>query len=128
MPMQTCAGAALKCSFGISPSELVVLPVNRVVAPTPAANIMDHIPLVNILPFGMCSAPANPGVIAATAAAMGVPTPVPCIPATATPWVPGAETVIIAEAPALDDTSKLFCMWAGVITILDPGQEKMTLP
>ena len=25
-----------------------------------AANIMDHVPLVNIMPFGMCTSPANP--------------------------------------------------------------------
>ena len=56
------------CSFGLAPSSLVVLPVNRVMTGNqPAANIMDHMPMVNILPFGMCSSLANPAVAAATA-------------------------------------------------------------
>ena len=77
-------GATLQCSFGVAPSTLVVLPVNRVLCEGPlAANIMDHVPLVNIMPFGMCTSPANPQVAAATAAALGVPTPMPCVPATA---------------------------------------------
>jgi hypothetical protein len=43
-----------------------VLPMNRVnTNMVPDANIMDHIPMAKIMPFGMCSAPANPAVIAA---------------------------------------------------------------
>ena len=73
MPMQVCMGATMMCTMGMAPSSLVVLPVNRVLTDeVPDANIMDHIPLVNIMPFGMCISPANPMVAAATAAAMGV--------------------------------------------------------
>jgi uncharacterized Zn-binding protein involved in type VI secretion len=61
-------------------------------------------------------------VIAATAAAMGVLTPMPCIPMTSAPWVPGVPTVLIAKMPALDDGSKCFCSWAGVISISMAGQ------
>jgi hypothetical protein len=50
----------LQCTWG-APSSLVVLPVNRVMTSfVPAANIMDHKPMVNIMPFGMCTSPANP--------------------------------------------------------------------
>jgi hypothetical protein len=128
MPMQVCAGALLQCSFGLAPSELVVLPINRVVVDTPAANIMDHVPMMNIMPFGMCTCPANPEVAAATSAAMGVLTPMPCIPATSVPWVAGAPTVVIANQPALDNTSQLTCTWGGMIAIVEPGQVQTKIP
>lgn len=129
MPMQVCLGATLKCSFGVAPSQLVVLPLNRVMTNNvPAANIMDHVPMLNIMPFGMCTSMANPVVASATAAAMGVLTPMPCIPATATPWVPGVPTVLIGNMPAVDNTCTLNCMWAGVITVVNPGQTNHMIP
>lgn len=128
MAIQVCMGAMLQCSFGAAPSSLVVLPANRTMTMTPAATIMDHAPLVNIMPFGMCSSPANPTVAAATAAALGVLTPMPCVPATAAPWVTGAPTVLIGKMPALNNTSKLMCNWGGVIQVVSPGQTKMMIP
>lgn len=122
MAMQVCNGAVLQCSFGMAPSAFIVLPIHRVLSCyNPAANIMDHIPMLNVMPFGMCTAPSNPVVIAATAAAMGTPTPAPCIPATPAPWVPGAPTVMLDNMPSLDSTSKLMCIWGGVIQIDEPG-------
>ena len=126
---QVCATATLQCSFGAAPAVLNVLPVNRMLtAGMPAANIMDHIPLVNVMPFGTCMSMANPMVAAATAAALGVLTPMPCIPATATPWLPGAPTVLLGNMPALDANSILMCNWAGVIKIAMPGQMQMLIP
>lgn len=127
MGCQTVASAMCMCSFGAAPSSLMVLPINRVMAPTPAANIMDNVPFLNILPFGVCTSLANPMVAAATAAAFGVLTPMPCIPATAAPWMPGKPTVLIGNMPALDSSSKLMCMWAGVISITFPGQVTVML-
>jgi hypothetical protein len=121
-------GAMLQCSFGVAPSSLSVLPVNKVLTGTPDANIMDNKPMVNIMPFGMCSSPANPTVAAATAAALGVLTPMPCVPVTTAPWAPGAPTVLIANMPALDNSSKLMCTWGGVIQITDPGQTTVFIP
>jgi hypothetical protein len=116
-------GAMMACSFGVAPASLIVLPVNRVMTSgMPAATIMDHVPIVNIPPFGMCSAPTNPEVITATAAAEGVLTPMPCVPVTPAPWVPGSPTVIEGGVPALNNTCTLLCTWAGEITITDPGQ------
>jgi len=126
--MQVCMGAMLQCSFGVAPSSLVVLPANRVMTGTPAANIMDGKPLVNVMPFGMCNSPANPTVAAATAAALGVLTPMPCVPATPAPWAPGAPTVTIGGMPALDNNSKLMCNWGGVIQIANPGQTVVQIP
>ncbi len=129
MALQTCMGALMKCSFGMAPSSLVVLPPNRVnTNMVPDANIMDHIPLVNIMPFGMCTAPSNPVVIAATAAALGVPTPAPCIPATPAPWVTGAPTVNLGYFPTLNNTSQLMCIWGGVITFTTAGEVTVNVP
>lgn len=126
---QVCATATLQCSFGAAPAVLNVLPVNRTLTGgMPAANIMDHIPLVNIMPFGVCMSMANPMVAAATAAALGVLTPMPCIPATASPWLPGAPTVLLGNMPALDANCILMCNWAGVIKIAMPGQMQMLIP
>lgn len=129
MAQQVCMGAMLKCSFGLAPSSLVVLPTNKVLTSfVPAANIMDHIPMTNIMPFGMCTCTANPAVAAATAAAMGTPTPAPCIPATAAPWIPGQVTVLIANQPALNTTSKLMCTYGGIIEVTYEGQSTHQIP
>ena len=129
MPNHVCNGALLKCSMGVAPSSLVVLPINmQTTSNVPAANIMDHIPMVNIMPFGMCQSPANPTVAAATAAAMGVLTPMPCIPVTPAPWVVGSPTVTLANQPALNKSSMLMCNWAGQISIVMEGQMTHTIP
>ena len=127
---QVCAGATLQCTFGLAPGVLNVLPQNRtLVSGVPAANLLDHIPLVNIAPFGMCQSLANPMVAAATAAALGVLVPMPCIPVTATPWIPGgAPTMLLGPMPALDANSTLMCNWGGLIKILFPGQVQMLIP
>ena len=128
MGMQVCMGAAMTCSFGAAPSTLVVLPQNRVLTGTPAANIMDNKPIVNVPPFGMCSSLANPTVASATAAALGVLTPMPCVPVTVAPWAPGSPTVLIGNMPALNSDSKLMCSWGGVIQISAPGQGTVEIP
>lgn len=111
----------LMCSFGMAPSAMNVLPANKVVSAMPIATIMDNKPLVNIMPFGMCSSMANPTVASATAAALGVLTPMPCMPVISAPWAPGSPTVLVANYPALNNTSKLICNWGGVIQINNPG-------
>jgi hypothetical protein len=116
-------GAPCTCSFGMAPSTLVVLPAKKVNgAKLPIATIMDHIPNTNIMPFGMCNSIANPTVAAATTAALGVLTPMPCVPATVAPWVPGKPMVLVGKLPALDQTSKCMCMWGGVIQFSYAGQ------
>jgi hypothetical protein len=51
-------------------------------------------------------------------------TPMPCVPVTPAPWVPGSATVILRKAPALNQTCQCMCAWAGVITITNPGCTK----
>ena len=123
MAKQVVMGAMCQCTMGMAPSSLVVLPTNMVSGEkVPKANIMDYIPMTNIMPFGMCQSPANPTVASTTAAAMGVLTPMPCIPATSAPWTPGASKTMVAKMPALTDSSTCMCMWAGTISITNPGQ------
>lgn len=129
MPLQVCMGAMMQCTFGMAPSSLVVLPTNKVMTNmVPDANIMDHIPMTNIMPFGMCQSLANPTVASATAAALGVLTPMPCIPATPAPWVAGAPTVMLGNFPTLDNVSQLMCIWGGVITFTDAGEATVEVP
>lgn len=129
MPMHVCNGATLMCSFGVAPSTLIVLPQNKVMTSNmPAANIMDNKPIANIPPFGMCTTPSNPAVASATAAAMGVLTPMPCVPVIPAPWAAGSPTVLLGNMPALNNTSTLTCAWGGVITITVPGQVTEQIP
>ncbi|OBZ12821.1 DUF4280 domain-containing protein [Bacillus sp. FJAT-26390] len=128
MGQLVCGGATMQCSFGAAPSTLNVLPANRVLTAMPIANIMDNKPMVNILPFGVCNSMANPMVAAATAAALGVLTPQPCIPVTAATWVPGSPTVLVANMPALNNSSKCMCNWGGVIQLVNPGQVTIQVP
>jgi Domain of unknown function (DUF4280) len=123
MGIQVSTGAEVECTFGDAPSVFSASSEN-VTATTPAGVVTD-VELENIPPFGMCSAPANPEVISATAAAFGVLTPVPCVPVLM-PWTPGAAGVAINGIPALDDASECMCAWGGVITVSDPGQERVT--
>jgi len=128
MGQQVCAGAMLACSFGAAPGALAVLPANNVTTAVPDATIMDNQPTVNIAPFGMCLSPSNPTVAAATAAALGVLTPMPCMPATSAPWAPGSPTVLIGGMPALNNASKLMCSFGGVIQITMAGQNAVEIP
>lgn len=129
MALQVCAGATLRCSFGVAPSLLAVPPINRVsTRMMPDANILDYKPMVNIMPFGMCSSLANPAVASATAAAFGVLTPMPCVPVIPAPWKPGSPTVLIGKSPALNNISTLMCAWAGVITVINPNQTTVFIP
>jgi hypothetical protein len=126
MPNHVCHGATLQCTMGLAPGTLAVLPIKMVnTSNVPAANIMDHVPMVNIMPFGMCQSLANPQVAAATAAALGVLTPMPCIPMTPAPCSP---TVMLANQPALNKSSMLMCIWAGQISITLEGQMTHTIP
>src|SRR5215471_6317951 len=110
-------GAQLQCTSGTAPSVLMVVVPTVTGEVKPSANIMDHIPMTNILPFGTCNV--------LTAAAAGVPTP--CVPATAAPWAPGSATVMVRGMPALNSTSKCVCSIGGMISITTPGTTKETV-
>jgi Domain of unknown function (DUF4280) len=119
-------GAKLKCTQGLAPGSLVVLPGIATADDKPLATVDDFVPLVNIQAFGMCQAPSNPQVAAATAAAMGVLTPQPCIPVVAAPWSPGSSISEYSGKAALTDDSTCNCMWSGQISITDSGTAMTT--
>lgn len=122
-------GAMMTCTFGLTPCPLTVLPARTILLNgRPKANITDFAPIVNIASFGMCSAPTNPTVIAATAAAMGVFTPMPCIPAIVSPWIPGYPQVLVQGMPALTSESRNMCMWLGQISFTNDGQVPIPPP
>lgn len=113
-------GAMAMCSFGMAPASLIVPPENRVlIEGRPAATITNST-IANIPTFGMCTTLSNPEVAAATTAALGVLTPMPCVPVLL-PWVPGSPTTLLGGQPALTLGSVCNCAFGGVVQIVDPG-------
>ena len=121
MGLCVTGGATMTCTFGMAPSVLTVLPAAQVMSAMPLACIADTIPFVNIAPFGMCQSMANPAVAAATAAAMGALTPMPCTPVPVGPWMPGVPQVLVGGKPAVNDTCKLTCSYGGMIQFINSG-------
>lgn len=114
--------SVLSCSFGTVPDTLIVLPDgNVVIEGMLAGNMFDVIPFMNIPGFVMCISLGNPEVDAATIAAGGVLTPMPCTPMTLEPWITEDVTVMFTDQPAIDQTSILMCDYAGVIIVDEPG-------
>lgn len=128
MPQQVAGTAVTMCTFGMAPSTFN--PTPRPILSSQLINgvIIDNIPMTNIMPFGMCTSPSNPSVAAATAAALGVLTPMPCVPVTPAPWAPGVANVHITNIPVLDNNCKLNCAWGGVISINFPAQTTHNVP
>lgn len=113
----------LKCSFGSAPAPFQSLPrpgVPVFMQSLIGATIMDIAPVVNIPTFAMCSSMANPQVIAATAAAQGVLTPMPCVPVIPAPWAPPSPVVSWNGVPLATKQSMCFCTWGGQISVVQP--------
>lgn len=125
MPEIACSGAEMQCTFGTGPPSTLTATSSPLVSVggEPAASTMDFEPLDNIAPFGLCTSLANPAVAAATAAALGVLTPVPCVPNVVSPWSPGSPLATLDGNPALDDSCTCNCLWGGDISITFAGQE-----
>jgi hypothetical protein len=122
------SGATTLCSFGAAPGTLNVIPAAMSAGPAPIATVTDIVPFVNVLPFAMCTSLANPAVATATAAALGILTPMPCTPVIPAPWQPGSPTVQVAGRPALTNVSTCMCAYGGLISISVPGQLTVVAP
>lgn len=127
-----CSSAKIKCSFGDKISTLTVLPIRTIwLTGQPQANISDHIPITNIAPFGKCHTTSYPPTAAATAAAHGKLTPMPCVPNTPFPWMGGKDDALLQNQPALLKSSSCKCVWGGTIIITFDGQtagDQMPVP
>ena len=118
-----CSGAMMRCTMGTSPAQLTVLPVRTVnLSGPPMANISDNKSMVNLAPFGLCRSLAFPPTAAATAAALGTLTPMPCMHNTPSPWIGGKMDYLIKGQPALLKSCKCQCMWGGTISLITDGQ------
>ena len=125
MSLLVAMGANLLCSMGTAPAPIKVTSQSKVLLEgKPAATIQDSAPTTNVGPFGMCTSLANPTVASATAAAMGVLTPQPCVPVPAGTWIPTTPKVLIDGKPCLAQDCKLACVYAGQISVTLPGQTK----
>ncbi len=118
-------GAVCKCVFGAAPLPLAVSSQSTVMAMNiPVATIMDN----KFPPFGMCSCPNAPAVIAATAAKLGVFSPAPCAPMIPAPWAKGEPTILVCGKPLLTSTTKLMCAYGGMISISMTPAQTITTP
>ena len=120
------SGASVQCTMGMAPGQLLVTSQATVLAGgMPAATVTDAAPMTNVTPCGMCTSLANPQVAAATAAALGVLTPMPCVPVPVGIWT-CAGTPLIGGKPALSTDATLTCSYGGSIRVVSPGQTIVT--
>ena len=101
------------CTGCPKPQPLIVTSQSTVFASDElCATVNDHIPMVNIMPFGPCAfTPLPPS-----------PSGGPCVPKTPAPWEPGSPTVNHEKQKALRDCDTLQCMQGGTISVSFAGQ------
>lgn len=113
-------GTVIICTMGgtgvLSASQGICLAAKKNIV-----TARDMAPMTNIGSCGLCKSMANPAVASATAAALGVLTPQPCIPAPAGVWI-GVSRIMAAGSPALTKESRLVCSYGGEISIMDTTQ------
>ena len=124
MGLCVCTGAKAKCSMGDNEVQLTSLPVPNKGEGNPLMSVLDSVPYLNIPSFGQCKSPANP-MNWKMAGPVPVFVPSSCIPIPVSPWSPGAKKTKLGNQPVVLQNSKTMCVWAGSITVTDPGQKKI---
>jgi len=116
------------CGAGTKPSTLNATAQSKVLVDgKPAATVNDK-EMLNIGSFGMCTSMMNPQVAAATAAALGVLTPQPCMPQATFPWADTHPKLKAGGVSLLGQDSTLSCLYCpGGISITNPSQTKTML-
>lgn len=131
MSLAVVTGATLSCPMAFPPGSPSTLNVSSQTSVTaegkPIATVKDASLGSNVVPFSMCFSPANPAVAAATAAALGVPTPSACLGTFAGPWTTEQTKVTAGGAPCLTQGCTMTCVYGGTIQITNPGQSKIVL-
>lgn len=129
MGLVAVTGASCSCPFGTTPCALQVTSQMKCMADgKPIATIQDMQPGVNLPTFGMCSSLANPAVAAATAAALGVLTPQPCMLVPVGPWTSSNPKILMDGKPCVTNESTLICgNGMGVIKVQSAGQTKVMM-
>lgn len=101
----------LACPYGSVPSQLQVTSQTAVrVDGKLLATVRDAQPMVNVLPFGLCSAPQNPEVAASMSHR-----PQPCKPVLTGMWESANVQVAVEGMPAVEKGAVCRCAWGGVI-------------
>lgn len=128
MTAAVTTGSLCECTFGMTPGALTAdYPTGAIANGMPVLCIDMIVAEVNIASFGTCESILNPEVEAATAAAEGVLTPMPCVPVVVSPWAPGSVTAGSTGVPFVNQTSVCMCSWGGVITITETPGETMEI-
>lgn len=102
------AMSMIRCSAGTVPLP-IQLPMGHGVTSKDMAllNANDHVPMLNIMPFGICK---NKPVLPPGANV--------CIPVTPMAWRDGDTHCFVSGAPALTKDSCLTCMMGGTIKFM----------
>lgn len=107
MAALVCSSSMCQCSLGSCPSAFSCLPVDMVsTGGMPVGTIFDTVPMLNIKPFGACSAMSG----------------LPCTPAPAGTWLPSNTLILVKGKPILLSDSMLMCSIGGMIKISVPAQ------
>ena len=127
MALAVVNGATIICTQGTAPGVLCgTAQAIVLIGGPPVITKSDVQPIVNVGCCGMCISMANPQVASATAAALGVLTPMPCIPSPMGMWQCGSA-VMVGGKPALTNDGILACTYGGSISITNAAQTTVTL-
>ncbi len=113
------AGAIIACNQGALPTPLNVIRPFIKTQYTPCANVNDFVPMVNIVPFGICRSPMNP--------AFKPPIIPPCTPIITNPWSASNSSKKLSGCAILTSNATCKCQLGGTISILFAGQMQVKL-
>ena len=124
MAQPVVTGATIQCTMALPPGMGSFTATNQMtvkIGGQTAGTIADTAPMVNVGSCGMCTSMANPQVASATAAALGVLTPMPCVPSPMGTWI-GCTAPLVGGIPALNTDGTLMCAYGGTVRIVFSGQ------